>query len=248
MKTPLVLLHGWGLNSQIWNGIVPELGSWFDLHILDLPGYGNDDQYVAPYTMDCVVEHVLSSAPQRAHWVAWSLGATIAIQAALKHPERFLKLQLVSATPKFMTGPDWEFGMPAEPLNHLITQFGISYEKGLKRFLLLQSVKPTEARDSIGQLLDAILSLPKPEAETLQHSLKLLTESDLREEIAKLTVDTEVIAGRHDRIVSPLASQWLSKSIPAARFVMLEAGHLPFLDAKSDFLKNLQSLAGVPIG
>ena len=248
MKTPLVLLHGWGLNSQIWNGILPELDNSFDLHILDLPGYGNDVQYAGPFTMQSVVDRVLCSAPPKSHWVAWSLGATIAIQAALKNPERFLKLQLVSPTPRFMAGSDWEFGMQAEPLNRLMRQFGVSYEKGLKKFLFLQSANQAEARESNRQLLGAILSLPKPGTETLQQTLNLLTQIDLREQITKLTVDTQIIAGRHDRVVSPQASRWLSEMLPDAELIMLEAGHLPFLDAKADFLKNLQSLAGVPIG
>ena len=36
----LVLLHGWGLNAQVWDCITPQLASHFTLHLVDLPGYG----------------------------------------------------------------------------------------------------------------------------------------------------------------------------------------------------------------
>lgn len=248
MKTPLVLLHGWGVNSQIWNELLPDLHESFELTVLDLPGYGNDTLYAGTFTEDRVLQHVLSSAPEQAHWIAWSLGATIAMQAALRFPERFLKLQLVSATPKFMAGPDWSIGMADEPLHQLVNQFDAGYTKGLKKFLLLQSAHPENTRDSIRKRLDSILRLPTPSLETLRDSLALLTHSDLREQITNLKIETQIVAGRLDRVVSPLASHWLSEAIPGAEFVMLEAGHLPFLDAKDEFLENLQTFAGVPIG
>ena len=50
MKTPLVLLHGWGVNSQIWEEILPALSESFELHVLDLPGYGNDTRYAGSFT------------------------------------------------------------------------------------------------------------------------------------------------------------------------------------------------------
>lgn len=36
----LVLLHGWGLNAQVWHCISEELSSHFKLHLVDLPGFG----------------------------------------------------------------------------------------------------------------------------------------------------------------------------------------------------------------
>ena len=36
----LVLLHGWGLNAEVWRCISEELASQFTVHLVDLPGYG----------------------------------------------------------------------------------------------------------------------------------------------------------------------------------------------------------------
>ncbi|HAN6228208.1 TPA: alpha/beta fold hydrolase, partial [Escherichia coli] len=36
----LVLLHGWGLNAEVWRCIDEELSSHFTLHLVDLPGFG----------------------------------------------------------------------------------------------------------------------------------------------------------------------------------------------------------------
>ena len=43
----LVLLHGWGLNAQVWDCIAPELNAHFTLHRVDLPGYGRSGGFGA---------------------------------------------------------------------------------------------------------------------------------------------------------------------------------------------------------
>ena len=43
----LVLLHGWGLNAEVWRCISEELASQFTVHLVDLPGYGRSHGYGA---------------------------------------------------------------------------------------------------------------------------------------------------------------------------------------------------------
>ncbi|MAL84228.1 MAG: pimeloyl-[acyl-carrier protein] methyl ester esterase, partial [Idiomarina sp.] len=38
--TPFVVLHGWGMNGNIWQPVVPALSENFQLHCVDLPGFG----------------------------------------------------------------------------------------------------------------------------------------------------------------------------------------------------------------
>ena len=102
MKPRLVLLHGWAVNSLIWNPILDQLSARYDVTVLDLPGYGGQADYGGDYKLDSVVTNVLSRAPKLANWVAWSLGGTIAMAAAMAQPNRFESLQLISTTPCFL--------------------------------------------------------------------------------------------------------------------------------------------------
>ncbi|MCP5077676.1 MAG: alpha/beta fold hydrolase, partial [Psychromonas sp.] len=47
----LVLLHGWGVNSAVWQPVVELLGKHFRLHLIDLPGFG-ESKAVADYSLD----------------------------------------------------------------------------------------------------------------------------------------------------------------------------------------------------
>ena len=257
MKTPLVLLHGWGVNSQIWNPILPALKPVFDVHVLNLPGYGAAVDQVADdfeYDLPSVVQHVLAAAPETAIWVGWSLGATIAMAAALSAPDRLSKLLLISPTPKFMNEPasdsnqhsdvKWEIGMEPVPMDALARSFESSYSKGLKKFLLLQFSHCSNMKDLVRAASQQISKLKPPTSGTLCDSLNLLAAVDLREQIPNLQIETQIVAGRHDRVIPHSASQWLADNLPRAEITLLESGHLPFIDAPDSFLASLLSFAG----
>ncbi|MDU6108671.1 MAG: alpha/beta fold hydrolase [Klebsiella pneumoniae] len=84
----LVLLHGWGLNAQVWDCITPQLASHFTLHLVDLPGYGRSGGFGA-MSLEAMAQRVLEQAPPQAVWLGWSLGGLVASQVV----ERFLALQ-----------------------------------------------------------------------------------------------------------------------------------------------------------
>ncbi len=216
----LVLLHGWGVNSQIWNSLLPALRESFEVIVLDLPGYGHDHAFDGEYSLDGVVDRIMASAPTKAHWVAWSLGATIAMRAALRDADRFLTLQLISATPKFMNDDAWKFGMEQAPLESIEARFCEDYARGLKRFLSLQ----TDNRILARSLFESITVMSAPSTQTLSNSLRLLTETDLRPSIGLLRTRVQVVAGASDEIVSPTASRWLADQIPDSDVVKCMRG------------------------
>lgn len=73
----LVLLHGWGLNAQVWDCITPQLASHFTLHLVDLPGYGRSGGFGA-MSLEAMAQRVLEQAPPQAVWLGWSPGGLVA--------------------------------------------------------------------------------------------------------------------------------------------------------------------------
>lgn len=102
----LVLLHGWGLNAEVWRCIDEELSSHFTLHLVDLPGFGRSRGFGALSLAD-MAEVVLRQAPDKAIWLGWSLGGLVASQIALTHPERVLALVTVASSPCFSARDEW---------------------------------------------------------------------------------------------------------------------------------------------
>jgi len=155
MKPRLVLLHGWAVNSLIWNPVLDQLRERYQITLLDLPGYGDQINYNGQYDIQTVVANVLSRAPEVANWVGWSLGGTIALAAALAQPQRFKKLQLISTTPRFLASQEWDHGVAVEPFEELAKGFASDYSRSLKRFLLLQTFTEDPAEKKPSLALDA---------------------------------------------------------------------------------------------
>ncbi len=60
----LVLLHGWGLNAEVWSCIQARLTPHFRLHLVDLPGYGRS-QGVGALSLEQMTDIVLAAARRR---------------------------------------------------------------------------------------------------------------------------------------------------------------------------------------
>ena len=55
----LVLLHGWALNSHVWDDVVPRLASEFTVVCVDLPGHGASEWQPRINDLDSLAESVL---------------------------------------------------------------------------------------------------------------------------------------------------------------------------------------------
>ncbi len=40
--TPLVFIHGWGVNSAVWQPIIEPLAKHYQVITIDLPGFGEN--------------------------------------------------------------------------------------------------------------------------------------------------------------------------------------------------------------
>jgi len=244
MKPNLVLLHGWGVNSRVWDSVVPTLSETFEVSAIDLPGYGSMAAHDAGQDLDQIADVVLSQAPDSAIWCGWSLGGMVAMAAAMKQPERIKRLALICSSPRFMTGDQWEHGTSETVMQNLSDQFEKDFSQALARFFLLQLGASPDARTRSRELAQAILQEPAPSWNSLLQGLNLLRVADLRDSIANIQCPTEIMLGTEDRVIPAEAGRFLAREIPNARLHEIEAGHIPFLTSSDWFIDRVTGFAG----
>ena len=241
----VVLLHGWGLNSAVWNDYVQHLRfARPDLVVqqLDLPGYGRNVEQ--PSTADLIelAEACLGMAPDRAIWVGWSLGGLVAMQAALlDESNRVQGLQLICSTPKFTCADDWPNGVDLTIFERFCDQFAGDYERALTMFLLLQAGSNKGARELARRAHEAICTLPKPDVKTLYDGIRCLANADLRANLSALNLPVQVVSGKLDRVINSESSRLLAEALEAD-LIELSCGHSPFMSCPTDVLYALLSL------
>ncbi len=244
-RQKLVLLHGWGFSGEIFAKITPMLSEEFDIQLVDLPGYGvREGESFSASLQDAaadIISKIESRDGEKFSLLGWSLGGLVAQQIAIDFPQMIDKLVLVAATPCFVQKDDWKQAVDPD----LAAQFGNQIEKNhsdaLKGFYLqlaAMELKPKLIVKEIIRLLSKGVS-----KSNLLDSLKILHQSDLREQVAQSTIDTLWIYGADDQMVPPVLDKLSAKS----EIKVLDcAAHLPFLSQSQQFVQTVKQFISSP--
>jgi pimeloyl-[acyl-carrier protein] methyl ester esterase len=225
----LVLIHGWGLHSGVWDGLVPLLEPYFRVLQLDLPGHGNSG-WSGEATLDDMAEAVLEEAPEDAAWLGWSLGGLVAMRAALLAPARVNALLLLASTPCFVRRPDWQCAMLPALLDTFAAELKQDYLRTLNRFLALQVRGSDNSGAVLRMLRTQLLAKGEPVPAALQVGLDILRHTDLRDRMSSLACPVLVVAGGRDTLVPAAAARAAVEQMPNATIELIAgAGHAPFI-------------------
>ena len=117
-RAPLVLVHGWGANSQIWQSLPSALGKYYDVYTLDLPGFGSN--LLEEYTEQSLVEWLHAQLPDRCYLVGLSLGGMLCRAYAAKYPQSVMALITISTNLRFVANQEYPCGYLAAYARHSI--------------------------------------------------------------------------------------------------------------------------------
>ncbi len=235
----LVLLHGWGLHSAVWDSVLPQLQEHYSVTCIDLPGHGLSDLSVNLGNLEAVSRALHGLIPSSARIVGWSLGGLIALDYALRYPTNARRLILVASTPRFVSASDWKHATPPE----ILTQFSVTLEQDyrttLNRFLALQVRSAEGAQCALRHLRRILLASP-PQRSALRAGLELLRQTDLRDRLPYLDCPTRLIMGERDTLVPPgCAQETVRRLLDGAFHIIRGAGHAPFLSHPVEFTAAL---------
>lgn len=237
----LVLLHGWGMHSVVWDPIVPALLEHYQVTVIDLPGMGRSPLPGGDYNLDYVMQHVLAVAPARAVWMGWSLGGEIATAIAARHPERVSALLLVASNPSFAQRDGWLCAMASQQLQQFRDFYEEDPEGTLIRFLSLQCRGSRRMKEDIRFLQEIMYLQGLPAPQALRAGLRLLAELDVRADFQRLNQPVQVVLGANDVLVPATLAPALLDMISGRQricqiSVLAESGHVPFLSEPEAFL------------
>jgi len=238
--TPLVVIHGWGMNSNIWQPVIPSLSDNHNVYSVDLPGFGDSSwPFEEAANLEALVDTLAPALPEKCHVMGWSLGGLVATQFALKHPNRTLSLTTVASSPHFVESDSWP-GIKPNVLEQFQRQLDSDFRKTIERFLAIQAMGSSDAKAQIKLVRELIFSKPTPEQKVLKETLRLLQECDLREQLANIEVPFLRLYGRLDSLVPERAITNIDALAPqSTSFTFNKSSHAPFLSEPGDFSRIL---------
>ncbi|PPI86474.1 pimeloyl-ACP methyl ester esterase BioH [Candidatus Pantoea edessiphila] len=237
-STNLVLIHGWALNAEIWNLVIPNLSKHFRLHLVDLPGYGRS-KVCTEFTIKGLAKQLIPFLPTQSIVLGWSLGGLVAMQIALIHPELLSGVITVASSPKFIATESWP-GIKINILKNFQHYVHKNLQKAIERFLVLQTLGSKKDSIDILMLKQAIFSQPIPSISVLNNGLKILSITDIRKELPLIQLPFLRIYGSLDSLVPRYVVPIIDDIIPSSPSIVIEkAAHAPFISHSDRFCEHV---------
>lgn len=228
---PLVMLHGWGCDWQIWYPLIQSLSTHYQLIIPDLPAFGQSEAAAAIWnTTDYVkwfeefIKATLDTKPFML--MGHSFGGKIGAVYASQQPAQLQKLILVGSS-----------GLPDPLPPHRALQQTVL---GLIPTQLKNAIPAAfkyKVLNSTGSATDHFHSNP-----TQRQILRQIVRENIAHYLPNLTVPTLLLWGKNDPETPLNQGRRFAELTPHSTLVLLEkSGHFPFIDETETFVTQLES-------
>ena len=116
LQQPIVMIHGWGTDSQIWGSFKQFLDSYAEVNTFDLPGFG-DAPPLDDYSEASLISWMAHSLPSHCYLIGLSLGGMLCRAFAAQYPERVAGLITISSNLQFVASEQYPHAMAADNFN-----------------------------------------------------------------------------------------------------------------------------------
>ena len=228
-ETALLLIHGFPLDSRLWDAQLAGLSSCARVIAPDLRGSGKSDVPPGPYSVDQYADDVVGLLDnlgiRRAVVAGLSMGGYIAFALWRRHPELVRALVLADTRAE----PDSPQGRANRDASAARVQ-----EIGVAAFaaeMLPRIVAPGSVEDPRIRARALRMMAAQPVRGIVSALGALRDRPDNRDLLPGITVPTLVIVGREDGLTTPQDARAMAGAIPGARLVEVpRAGHLSPLE------------------
>ena len=132
-----IFVHGWAMNSAVWDKCVDQLPDWINVIVVDLPGHGTMAG-ISASKLDDYVQALVPLVHQPVIWVGWSLGGLVVLRLAELYPQRVASALLVTTNPCFVSQFDWPCAVDVSVFDQFASDLKNNQQKTIRRFLALQ--------------------------------------------------------------------------------------------------------------
>ena len=235
---PVVLVAGFGLNSEAWQGQVhPLTQAGYRAVALDVRGTGQSSKPLTGYAMDRLaadIVAVLDALDLRdVTLVGWSFGAQMALRVAATAPERLAQVVFVGSNAvRASRSAEFPFGGDADDLEARLVRAEQTRRVETRRRTIASAFLAEPDPDVLGWLLRMQLRMPSWAA---IECYSTYLQTDQVALLHALSMPVLQIMGTADPVSPIEGAAWLQPRLAAGRLVELTCGHYPMLEVPAEF-------------
>ena len=225
--TPVVLLHGFPLSSEIWRAQQSGLSDRWRVITPDLRGHGKSPAPEGAYSMETMARDVLALLDtlriSKAVILGHSMGGYLTLAAAKIAPERFLGLGLVAS----QAAADTEEARQGR--FKTIEKVSADGNSAVAAAMIPRLFAPNADPKIVEATRQMILNTPR--AGIIGTLQAMASRENTEAVLAKMKVPVLLLAAEHDQIIPLARSEALAAAVPGAKLAVIEkVGHMPMLE------------------
>lgn len=238
-KKTLLFVNGLGTDHTAWSRVAPAFQDDYRLVLFDNVGSvqsnlsefrGAQNRYlnVRGYALDLleIIDAIHPSEPVIA--VGHSLGAMACLLASIDRPEKFSRLVLLGASPRYKNADDYEGGFSKADIDATYSAIRSDYpawSSALAAIAMANSDRPELAQ----RFAKTLASIPSDMMLTVLCSI---LQMDHRSALARVSVPVLLIQSQKDYFVPMGVATYLHTNIRNSKLKLINAeGHLPHISA-----------------
>ena len=175
--------------------------------------------------------------------IGHSYGGFIALEYAVRYPEKLRYLILIDTAPAYKHGAEIRENLnrrqPTQAMQEALRAHPSS-DSQLKRSFF--TVLPLYFHRFDARLAHRLFGRTIWSASAAACNQRLLRSFDVRSQIGQITAPTLVVVGRDDFICPPSQARVLHKSIPNSELMVLQkSGHFPYVEEPEAFFEGVRN-------
>ena len=239
----LILIHGFGTDTDSWLDLSSELSLNYHLIIPELPGHGDSfkidsKKYTISNQTKWLNEFVEKKKIGKFTLIGNSMGGAISINYSYLYPEKLNNLILITSASNSCISLENEYSkLLSKGVNPLVVNNLEDFEK-LLDFVMHESIY-------IPSPILEVLSEKKMERRKLDEKIfsDIISSLTQKEDVSnKITTNTLIIWGEYDRVIDLQCANILEKNIKnSKKFVFKNVGHLPQMEVPKELSEVISS-------
>jgi len=223
---PLLFINSLGTDLRIWDELVSKFAGRFPVIRYDKRGHGLSDCPPGPYSIHDHTNDLINLLTylkvEPVILIGISVGGMIALDLAIRQPERVRALVLSDTAAQIGTAAYWNEridAIEANGMNHLAP------------LILSRWFAPDFAARHPADYQGYFNMLTRMPVAGYTGTCAAVRDADLRQQAATLQAKTLVLCGAEDSATPPDLVRGLADTLPNGRFEVIEkAGHLPCIE------------------
>ncbi|UOQ68503.1 alpha/beta hydrolase [Hymenobacter volaticus] len=245
----MVFVHGFGCDQRMWRRVAPAFESNYQVVLLDLLGAGQSD--LAAYDVEryssltAHAEDVLAVLREldlrEVILVGHSVGATIALLAAVEEPRRFRQLVLVAPSPRFINDVGYTGGFERTDIEELLAAMNDNYlgwSSAITPVIMGHPDRPELAAELNNSFCNTDPTIAR-------HFARLTFLSDNRADLPLVRTPSLILQCADDALAPLTVGTYMHQQMPDSELIVIDtSGHCPHLTAPEATISAVSRFIG----